>query len=124
MGRRISPRLRERSKCGICCVDDLHDVEQIARRSRHAVELPYDKRIARPEQLRREGYPVRDEDAARLSPLVYEHINVLGRYSFAVPDAAATRSDRQPGLSAFSAPLCPKPHDQRRIEDAFLIAAR
>jgi hypothetical protein len=38
-------------------------------------------------QLRREGYLVRDEDAARLSPLVHDHINVLGRYSFAVPDA-------------------------------------
>jgi hypothetical protein len=30
-------------------------------------------------QLRREGYPVGDEDAARLSPLVHDHINVLGR---------------------------------------------
>ena len=38
-------------------------------------------------QLRREGYPVRDEDVARLSPLIYDHINVLGRYSFALPDA-------------------------------------
>ena len=27
------------------------------------------------------------EDAARLSPLVYEHINLLGRYAFSVPDA-------------------------------------
>ncbi len=32
-----------------------------------------------------QGYPVRDEDAARLSPLGYAHINVFGRYSFPVP---------------------------------------
>jgi TnpA family transposase len=38
-------------------------------------------------QLRREGFLVRDEDVARLSPLGYGHINMLGRYSFAVPDA-------------------------------------
>jgi hypothetical protein len=40
-------------------------------------------------QLRQEGYPVRDEDVARLwlSPFVHErHINLLGRYSFAVPE--------------------------------------
>ena len=37
-------------------------------------------------QLRQEGYPVRDEDVARLSPFVHEHINLLGRYSFVVPD--------------------------------------
>ena len=29
-------------------------------------------------QLRAEGYPVRDEDVARLSPLLPEHINMLG----------------------------------------------
>jgi TnpA family transposase len=32
-------------------------------------------------QLRSEGCPVADEDVARLSPLQYEHINMLGRYS-------------------------------------------
>jgi TnpA family transposase len=39
--------------------------------------------------LRREGYPVRDQDVAHLSPLIYDHINVLGRYSFAVPESVA-----------------------------------
>ena len=29
-------------------------------------------------QLRAEGYSVRDEDVARLSPLIHEHINMLG----------------------------------------------
>jgi hypothetical protein len=39
------------------------------------------------QQLRAEGFPVPPEDVARLSPLVYEHINLLGRYAFSVPDA-------------------------------------
>ena len=47
-------------------------------------------------QLRQEGYPVRDEDVARLSPCVHErHINLLGRYSFAVPEAV-TRGELRP----------------------------
>lgn len=41
------------------------------------------------EQLRQEGFPVRDEDVARLSPLTHDHINMHGRYSFAVPEAVA-----------------------------------
>ncbi|MFO1432833.1 MAG: Tn3 family transposase [Candidatus Competibacteraceae bacterium] len=47
-------------------------------------------------QLRQEGYPVRDEDVARLSPFVHErHINLLGRYSFTVPEAV-TRGELRP----------------------------
>lgn len=47
-------------------------------------------------QLRREGFLVRDEDVARLSPFVYKrHINLLGRYSFAVPEAV-TRGELRP----------------------------
>ena len=38
------------------------------------------------DQLRAEGFPVRPEDIARLSPLVFEHINLLGRYAFSVPE--------------------------------------
>src|SRR4051812_42654152 len=38
------------------------------------------------EQLAGEGYPVRPADVARLSPLVFDHINLLGRYAFSVPD--------------------------------------
>jgi hypothetical protein len=37
-------------------------------------------------QLQNEGYTVRMEDVARLSPLIHQHINMLGRYSFVVPD--------------------------------------
>ena len=40
-------------------------------------------------QLRAEGHLVKDEDVARLSPLLHEHINMLGRYSFSVPDSVA-----------------------------------
>jgi TnpA family transposase len=36
--------------------------------------------------LRQEGYPVRDEDIERLSPLIYGHINMLGRYLFSIPE--------------------------------------
>jgi TnpA family transposase len=37
-------------------------------------------------QLRQEGFPVKDEDVVRLSPFVHEHLNMLGRYSFFMPD--------------------------------------
>jgi TnpA family transposase len=40
-------------------------------------------------QLRSEGYLVKDEDVARLSPLQHEHINMLGRYSFSVPESVS-----------------------------------
>jgi TnpA family transposase len=39
------------------------------------------------EQLQAEGYPVKPEDVARLSPLGFDHINLLGRYAFSVPDS-------------------------------------
>jgi TnpA family transposase len=41
------------------------------------------------DQLRAEGFGVRDEDVARLSPLVHEHINMLGRYAFILPEPLA-----------------------------------
>lgn len=37
-------------------------------------------------QLREEGFLVLDEDAARLSSFSHGHLNMLGRYSFAMPD--------------------------------------
>jgi Tn3 transposase DDE domain len=39
------------------------------------------------EQLTSEGYAIQTEDIARLSPLVFEHINLLGRNAFSVPDS-------------------------------------
>jgi TnpA family transposase len=40
-------------------------------------------------QLRVEGYDVRPEDVARLSPLGHAHVNMLGRYAFTLPDTVA-----------------------------------
>ena len=54
-------------------------------------------------QLRSQGYPVRDEDVARLSPFMRNHINVHGKYSFTAAKpagraegATATRQLRDP----------------------------
>ena len=41
------------------------------------------------DRLRGLGAIVNDEDVARLSPLGTNHINVLGRYHFSLPDAVA-----------------------------------
>ena len=32
--------------------------------------------------LRAQGHPVQDADVARLSPVRYAHLNLVGRYSF------------------------------------------
>ncbi|EYU16613.1 hypothetical protein BA1DRAFT_00897 [Photorhabdus aegyptia] len=37
-----------------------------------------------------EDYPVQDEDMKKLSPLQYGHINMQGRYFFAVPEAVSS----------------------------------
>jgi len=37
-------------------------------------------------QLKKEGYTIRDEDVARLSPLIHDHIHMPGRYSFFMPE--------------------------------------
>lgn len=37
-------------------------------------------------QLRADGFDVRDEDVARLSPFVRHHVNMFGRYSFQLPE--------------------------------------
>jgi TnpA family transposase len=58
-------------------------------------------------QLRFQGYPVRDEDVARLSPFMRSHINVHGKYSFTpvkpaarAEGATATRQLRDPDARA------------------------
>ena len=40
-------------------------------------------------QLRAEGYEVKPEDVAHLSPLSFGHINMLGRYAFTLPEIIA-----------------------------------
>lgn len=51
-------------------------------------------------RLRAEGYPVQEEDLARLSPTRYEHVNPYGKYRFELADElnrANLRPLRQPG---------------------------
>ena len=40
-------------------------------------------------QLRTEGFEVKEEDMARLSPLLHKHSNFQGRSSFALSEALA-----------------------------------
>ncbi len=52
------------------------------------------------DQLGAEGFPIQADDVARLSPLVFDHINLLGRYAFNVPDSVVRgelRPLRKPG---------------------------
>ena len=48
------------------------------------------------ESLRGSGQPVRDEAAARLSPLGHARLNVLGRYAFTTQPPAELRPLRDP----------------------------
>jgi len=41
------------------------------------------------DQLRAEGVPVVAEDIPRLNPHVHDHINMLGRYSFSIPESVS-----------------------------------
>jgi Tn3 transposase DDE domain len=54
------------------------------------------------QQLEQEGFEIQSEDIARLSPLVFEHTNVLGRYSFSLPEAVS-RGELRPLRNAFDA---------------------
>ncbi len=47
-------------------------------------------------QLRADGAQVLEEDLERLSPLVHDHINMLGRYHFTVPEAVLRGELRPP----------------------------
>ena len=74
-------------------------------------------------ELRAEGYEVKTEDVAHLSPLGHKHVNMLGRYAFTLPEAVArgelqasarpeaSRAGRavSKGLCRFSAPLLLRP---------------
>ncbi len=68
-------------------------------------------------QLRAEGHQVGDEDVARLSPLGFEHINMLGRYAFILPDTIAGGELRplrnHPSISPLSAGSRSRPHRSR-----------
>jgi len=47
-------------------------------------------------QLASEGYEARPEDVARLSPLSFRHINMLGRYAFTLPEFVVRGELRPP----------------------------
>ena len=47
------------------------------------------------QQLEAEGFPINPEDVERLSPLVFDNINLLGRYAFSVPESVARGELRQ-----------------------------
>jgi Tn3 transposase DDE domain len=53
-------------------------------------------------QLRAHGYPIRDEDIARLSPFVHAHLNVTGTLLFRPTRTARTTTAptrrRRPGM--------------------------
>ena len=55
-------------------------------------------------RLRNDGYTVREEDVARLSPLVTAHTNMLGRYHFALPEELAADEFRSLKMPAGSVP--------------------
>jgi hypothetical protein len=59
------------------------------------------------DQLRAEGHEVLAEDVARLLPLSFKHINMLGRYAFTLPDTVARgelRPLRNPATAAIDEP--------------------
>ena len=41
------------------------------------------------DDLRRSGHQVLEADVARLTPLLHEHVNMLGRYDFTLSDEVA-----------------------------------
>ena len=47
-------------------------------------------------ELRQQGHPVHDADVARLVPLIDEHLNVLGRYTFTPSTNTTLRPLRDP----------------------------
>jgi len=51
-------------------------------------------------QMRVEGWTIDSADVARLSPLVFKHLNFQGRYSFALPDVV-TRGGLRPLRSPY-----------------------
>jgi hypothetical protein len=59
------------------------------------------------DQLRKSGYPVREEDVARLHPYWYKHINVAGHYSFHAQELGAAATGRS------ATRTCPTTNDQR-----------
>ena len=74
---------------GIDTTTDLTGYRDGKWRFAHAAQIRTEHMQAALDLHRADGHSVRPEDEARLSPLGHEHINLLGRYSFAVPESVA-----------------------------------
>ena len=53
------------------------------------------------EQLRADGFPILEADVPHLNPHIHDHINMLDRYSFAVPESFA-RGELRPLINPAS----------------------
>ena len=51
--------------------------------------MEYDLQGCRTQAVAAEGRVVNDADVTRLSPLGHKHINMMGRYSFSMPESVA-----------------------------------
>lgn len=69
------------------------------------------------DQLKAEGYPLAEEDIARLSPFVRQDINVIGTYSFAQPDLgpAGVRKLRNPEEPDWEGDVLSTPDHRKRL---------
>ncbi len=50
------------------------------------------------DELRSTGHPVLEADVARLTPLLHDHIHMLGKYDFTLPEAVAQASSDRCGI--------------------------
>jgi hypothetical protein len=48
------------------------------------------------QQVRLDGMEVQNDDIAHLSPLIWRHLNFLGRYDFSLPDTVLNGGLRPP----------------------------
>ncbi len=65
------------------------------------------------EQLQAEGYPIQPDDVTRLSPLLFDHINLLGRYAFSVPDSVVRGELRPLRIRQTASKMSPKGYSRR-----------
>jgi hypothetical protein len=87
----------QNTQCVQSSVSDKHTYPRGAGRSawgagpgtEHDRFVEYDLHGCRGTAAQREGYPVQEEDVAKLSPLQCGHINMQGRYSFTVPESVS-----------------------------------
>ena len=89
-GGSIFSRERDENGLSVIGMGDRDGLPIAQRMTRHA-RLPIARNVISQAHVhqRRAGAEVKPEDVVRLSPLSHEHINVLGRYPFALADNIA-----------------------------------